>query len=165
MGKRSTKKVARRRARLARRTPETVVGVDWPPVIPPLWDPAPECGYDDAADLEDWVPLPPDHEWPALDPDLEALLLGRGWVLATHAGDCDFYDWPASEHDFGDTELEISAMTYIGVMIPESESEELHYDVHHVGPEVGSSRSYTDRAALIADLDDIEAVRYVPGGQ
>lgn len=100
-----------------------------------------------------------------MDADLEELLLGRGWVIGD-CGESDFYDWPASKHDFSDSDLDANPMTYIGVMI--TDTEEFHYDVHHVGPDltdpltgqVKPYRSYTDCDALVADLDSIEAIRY-----
>lgn len=86
---------------------------------------------------------------PSQDGDLGQLLVGRGWTVFDRAARGTMYDWPPSADDAS------GEVTYL--IVDEREvSEAGRYRVSCVD---GQRRTYDDADRLIAELDQIEALR------
>lgn len=155
----ATKKTARRKTRLARRAHDTL---ELPPA--PAWN-------------DRSHPHIPATDDTPFDPETHEVLIARGWVLEHQDNDADSYMWPPSQPHYPGSGVD-AMPTGITVANPTSASlDEIRagirsgrpspaYQVEYAGigdAYIGSpdfpTRDYTDRAALLADLDGIETHR------
>lgn len=96
---------------------------------------------------------------PPVDPEVERILIDRGWTLAMRDNGTDQYDWPPSLHPVDNPE-DRNDVTYLEVT--KDGNGHLAYGVYDVGRRndvFTPERSYASMADLLAGIDDVESIR------